>query len=270
MSLDLFDLTGRTALVTGATRGLGQAIARGLAAAGAHVVIAGRDGAACAATAGDIASIGGQASTAVFDLADHAAVAAAIPSIVARLGQLDILINNAGVSVWAPLDKATIGDLDGVFAVNLTATYILCREAARIMCPRGKGRIINFSSYVATVGREQLVAYSASKGAVESLTRSVAAECAGTGVTCNAVAPGFFETDMSRPSTADPERAPVFRQAIAAHRFGQPAEIVGPVLFLASNAASYVTGQVIAVDGGISSILSLPTAMPSHAPHSGT
>lgn len=141
---------------------------------------------------------------------------------------------------------------------------------ARAIRPRASGRIVNFSSYVATVGRERLAAYSASKGAVESLTRSVAAERAGTGVTCNAVAPGFFETDMSRPSAADPDRARVFRQAIAAHRFGQPAEMVGPVLFLVSDAASYVTGQVLGVDGGMSSILSLPATVPDNAPHSGS
>ncbi|HEY6869596.1 MAG TPA: SDR family NAD(P)-dependent oxidoreductase [Novosphingobium sp.] len=261
MSANLFDLTGRVALVTGAARGLGRAIAIGLAGAGAHVVVAARDRVAGAAVAEDIAAAGGEASVQLFDLTDHAATAAAIPALVERLGRLDVLVNTAGVPGWAPLEDSTADELAGIMAVNLTPTYLLCREAARVMRTQGWGRIINFSSYVATTGRERLATYSASKAAVEGLTRAVAAEYAGTGVTCNAVAPGIFDTDMARPTAGNPARAAVFSQAIAMHRFGDPAEIVGPVLFLATAASAYVTGQVLAVGGGLGTILSLPVAV---------
>jgi gluconate 5-dehydrogenase len=139
--------------------------------------------------------------------------------------------------------------------------YLLCREMSRGMVARGWGRIINFASYVSQTGRPNLSAYTASKHAVLGLTRALAAELAPHGVTCNAIAPGFFDTDMAAPTVGHPQRAKIFKDAIALGRFGDPDEIVGPALFLASQASSYVTGHMLPVDGGVANILSLPVVV---------
>ncbi|KTR83630.1 short-chain dehydrogenase [Novosphingobium barchaimii] len=260
-SIDLFRLNDRVAIVTGASRGLGRAIALGFAEAGAHVVLCARDRARLESVAEEIRGKGGSASIISFDLADLQDVENAIPAIVAGHGRVDILVNNGGISEWSAFAESTTERWQTVFDTNVTAMYVLSREAAKPMIAQGKGRIINFGSYVSTIGRERLAAYTASKHAVAGLTKSIVGKLGRHNVTCNAIAPGFFDTDMAAPTVADPERARVFRSAIAMGRFGDPCEIVGAVIFLASDAASYVTGQILHVDGGVANALSLPVSV---------
>ena len=258
----LFSLEGRKALVTGASRGLGRAIALGFAEAGADLVLAARDAATLEKTAEEVRRHGGtHVRTLPFDLADLGAVEAAIAHLAEQDAAIDILVNNGGIAGWSPLHESTIGDWNRMFDVNVASMYLLCRELSKGMITRGWGRIINFASYVSDTGRPNLAAYTASKHAVLGLTRSIAADLAPHGITCNAIAPGFFDTDMAAPTVGNPQRAKIFRDAIALGRFGEPEEIVGPVQFLASEASRYVTGHMIPVDGGVANILSLPVVV---------
>jgi gluconate 5-dehydrogenase len=238
-------------------------MAEAFAQAGATVVLAARDAGRLAEVADGIRSAGGKADIEAFDLLDEAAVIAAVPRLVGRHGRLDILVNNAGICIWGGLFDSTLDVWRRTVDTNLTAVYLLAREAARQMVSQRYGRIINISSYVAAIGRERLQAYVASKHGVAGLTKSLAGELGRHGVTCNAVAPGIFETEMAAPVMADPARLKVFTDAIALGRLGHPDELVGAALFLASDAASYVTGHTIHVDGGIVGALSLPVAVTS-------
>lgn len=257
----MFPLTGRTALVTGASRGLGRAIALGMAKAGASLVLAARDTGKLQEVADEITRLGGRATIRAFDLADLASVERAAVELGRSDPGIDILVNNGAIAGWGALPDSTLGHWQGMFDVNVSSMYLLCRELSQGMAARGWGRIINFASYVAQTGRPNLAAYTASKHAVLGLTRAVAAELAPKGVTCNAIAPGFFDTDMAAPTVGNPQRAKIFRDTIAMGRFGDPQEIVGPALFLASEASSYVTGHMLHVDGGVAGILSLPVVV---------
>lgn len=259
--MELFSLAGRTALVTGASRGLGRAIALGMASAGARVILAARDEAKLASVAEDIRAAGGEADMISFELGDLPAVEAAIPSLLARGERIDILVNNGAIGGWGALADSTLDQWRRMFDVNVSSMYLLAREAARPMVAQGWGRIINFGSYVSKIGRPNLSAYTASKTAVLGLTRAIAADLAPSGVTCNGLAPGFFDTDMAAPTVGHPERARIFKSAIAMGRFGQPHEIAGAAIFLASEAAGYITGQMLHVDGGVEGILSLPVVV---------
>jgi gluconate 5-dehydrogenase len=257
----LFSLDGRTAMITGASRGLGRAIALGFADAGASLVLAARDEARLEETAEEIRGMGGKARTITFDLADLAAVQAATDQLHAEGVAIDILVNNGAIGGWGALHDSTLDQWQTMFDVNVSSMYLLCRELSKGMAERKWGRIINFASYVAFTGRPNLSAYTASKHAVQGLTRAIAADLAPHGVTCNGIAPGFFDTDMAAPTVGHPQRAKIFRDAIAIGRFGDPAEMVGPALFLASEASRYVTGHVLPVDGGVANILSLPVVV---------
>jgi len=260
MSVNLFSLDGRTALVTGASRGLGRSIARGLARAGAHVILAARDQARLEAVAAEIRREGGRASVRAFDLGDLDQVGEVVGELAAE-ASIDILVNNGAIGGWGDLASSTLQGWNTMFDTNVSSMYLLCREISGGMADRGHGRIINFASYVSRIGRPNLSAYVASKHAVLGLTRAIAAELAPKGVTCNAIAPGFFDTDMAAPTVGHPQRARIFKDAIAMNRFGDPDEIIGPVLFLASDASAYVTGQMLGVDGGVGGVLSLPVVV---------
>ena len=258
----LFSLEGRTAMVTGASRGLGKAIAKGLAEAGASLVIAARDSAKLEESAAEIrAATGASVRTIAFDLADLEAVQAAVDQLIAEEVPIDILVNNGAIGGWGALHQSTLDNWENMFDVNVSSMYLMCRDLSKGMVARGWGRIVNFASYVAFTGRPNLSAYVASKHAVLGLTRAVAADLAGTGVTCNGIAPGFFATDMAAPTVGHPERARIFRSAIALGEFGDPQQMVGPVLFLSAEASGYITGHVLPVDGGVANILSLPVVV---------
>ena len=238
-------------------------MAQALAEAGATVVLAARDAARLKDVAEQIRAAGFRADIEPFDLTDEKAVIAAVPSVLARHGRLDILLNNAGVCLWSSFMESTLDVWRMTMETNLTATYLLAREAARPMIAQRSGRIINVGSYVSTIGRERLQAYVASKHGVAGLTKSLAGELGRHGITCNAIAPGFFLTEMAEPITKDPARQQIFTNAIAMGRWGRPEELAGAVIFLASDAASYVNGHILHVDGGVAEVLSLPVAVSS-------
>lgn len=258
---NMFSLAGRRVMVTGASRGLGRAIALGMAGAGADLVLAARDRAKLEEVAAEVHALGRAAQIVTFELSNLAEVEAAAKALRDSGPAIDILVNNGAIAEWGALPGSTIDHWQRMFDVNVASMYLLCRELSAGMVERGWGRIINFASYVAQTGRPNLSAYTASKHAVLGLTRSVAAELAPHGVTCNAIAPGFFDTDMAAPTVGHPQRAKIFRDAIAIGRFGDPDEMVGPAIFLASPAAGYITGHMLPVDGGVANILSLPVVV---------
>jgi len=240
------DLSGRTALVTGSTRGIGRAIAETLAGAGARVAVVGRD----AARAEEVASaIGGGAAGFACDVADIASVTALVENVEKSFGQLDILVNNAGLTRDNILFRLKDDDWDSVLDANLRGAFVAIRAASRGMMKRRWGRIINIASVVGIIGNKGQANYAASKAGLIGLTKSVAKELASRNILINAVAPGFIETDMTAAMT--PEARETLSQQIPLERLGTPNDVAATVAFLASDFASYITGQVLVVDGGL-------------------
>ncbi|CCV09130.1 5-keto-D-gluconate-5-reductase [Mesorhizobium metallidurans STM 2683] len=244
---EMFSLKGRVALVTGASRGLGFAMAKALAENGATVIVNARDMDTLSAAA---EKIGAEALP--FDVADAATSRAALEGIVERHGRLDILINNAGIQHRSPLVEWEDEDFDRVIAVNLSACFRMMREAVRLMLPNKFGRIINTGSVAAILGRPTIHAYVAAKAGLHGLTRSTAAEMGRHGITINAIAPGYFATELNTALINDEAFTKWVEARTPAGRWAQPEELGGAVVFLASDAAAYVNGHVLAVDGGLS------------------
>lgn len=250
---DLFDLTGRVALVTGGSRGLGREIAEGLAEAGAAVTITARREQWLGPAEAELRAAGLDVTAAVCDVTDEAAVEQLVAGIEARHGALDIVANNAGISWGAPAEAMTVEQFRRVLDTNATGAFLVARAAARRMIPRGRGAIVNTASIAGMRGipPEVLAAagYSASKGALIALTRQLATEWARHNIRVNAIAPGFFPSRMTEGVIAQVGRERM-DTASPLGRLGRAGELKGVVLFLASDASSYITGQVLAVDGG--------------------
>jgi 3-oxoacyl-[acyl-carrier protein] reductase len=240
------DLAGRTALVTGSTRGIGRAIAEALAGAGARVAVVGRDQAKAAEAA---AAIGGGAQGFAADVGDPASIGALIEAVEKAFGQIDILVNNAGLTRDNILFRIKDDDWDTVLDANLRGAFLAIRAASRGMIKRRWGRIINIASIVGITGNKGQANYAASKAGLIGLTKSVAKELGSRNVLVNAVAPGFIETDMTAAMT--PEARAALSGQIPLERLGSPRDIAGVVTFLASDYASYITGQILVVDGGM-------------------
>lgn len=252
----LFDVTDRLALVTGSSRGLGRSLALTLARAGARLVVHGRDAAAVEAVRAEAEDLSGRpAASLFFDVTDAAAVEAAVAGMRETVGVPDILVNNAGVQRRAPIAEFAVGDWDDIVAANLSGVFYVSRFVAPAMIERGSGKIVNIASVQSKLARQTIAPYSATKAGVAQLTAGMAADLARHGIQVNALSPGYFATEMNRALVEDETFGVWLAQRTPARRWGQARELDGALLFLASDASSFVSGQNIFVDGGMSVVV---------------
>jgi gluconate 5-dehydrogenase len=256
MTAPLFDLSGKTALVTGSSDGLGLAMARGLAAAGAGVVLNGRDEKKLLAAAKSFADAGHEVKAHAFDVADEKAVLAAFEHFDAAGVDIDILVNNAGIQFRKPMLDLKTEEWRRVVETHLTGAFQVGREAARRMIARGRGgKIINIGSLASEVARATIAPYTAAKGGVKMLTRVMAAEWAKHDIQANAIGPGYIATEMNRALLDDPKFDAWVKGRTPSGRWGKPDDLIGVTVFLASPASDYVNGQIIYVDGGLLAVI---------------
>lgn len=255
MNNPLFSLKGRTALVTGSSRGLGLAVATGLAQAGASIVLNGVNVERLEESVGSLRADGFTVEGAAFDVTDEAAVVAAFKGFDAKGLAIDILINNAGIQYRKPIVELDLANWNRVIDTNLTSAFLVSREAAKRMLPRKQGKIVNIGSLMSGLGRATVAPYTAAKGGIKTLTQTMAAEWAEQGIQANAIGPGYMLTDMNQALIDNPEFDRWVKGRTPSRRWGRPEELIGAAVFLASEASNYVNGQIIYVDGGMSAVI---------------
>jgi NAD(P)-dependent dehydrogenase (short-subunit alcohol dehydrogenase family) len=260
MAHNFFDLTGKVAIVTGSSRGLGQYMARALARAGADLVITSRMLASLAQTHGDIEAIGQKALPVELEVRDYDSIGRMVQAAIDRYGRIDILVNNAGCNIRKPAEQVTPEDWSTVVDTNLRGPFFVAQAVARHMIPRRTGRIINIGSVTCLFGYAGLAPYCASRGGIRQLTMSLADDWGKYGITVNCLAPGWFKTQQTKALYEDKEWVEYLVDRIPLKRPGEPNDLDGAVVFLASDASAYLTGQTILVDGGISTGATRATA----------
>jgi gluconate 5-dehydrogenase len=248
----LFDLTGRIALITGSSRGIGRAIAEGYVAAGARVVVNGRD---AKAVADAVAALGGNAVAAPFDASDRTAGETAVARIEQEVGPIDILVNNAGMQLRGQIVEYPEENWRRIMATNLDSVFFLSQAVARRMLPRGRGKIINICSVMSELGRATIAPYAASKGAVKMLTKAMCAEWGKHNIQANGISPGYFATDLNQTLMADEKFSAWVCARTPQARWGKVEELQGAAIFLASDASSFVNGNILFVDGGMTAVV---------------
>jgi gluconate 5-dehydrogenase len=254
VAFPLFDLTGRRALVTGSSQGIGLALAEGLATHGAEVILNGRDSARVSAAADGLRARGHRAGTSVFDVTDPAAIAAAVSALEAE-GPIDILVNNAGIQFRAPLEDFPVERWRALIDTNVSSLFYVGQAVVHGMIARGRGKIINIASVQSELARPGIAPYTAAKGAVRNLTRGMATDWARHGLQVNAIAPGYFRTPLNRALVEDPDFSAWLASRTPAGRWGEISELIGAAVFLASDASSFVNGHTLFIDGGITTSL---------------
>ncbi len=251
MTQTLFDLKGKIALVTGSSHGLGLTVARGLAKAGATVVLNGRDKLRLDTACSDLRAEGLKASGYAFDVTASSEIEAQLSLIREEIGPIDILVNNAGIQIRAPLEDYKEEDWKRLIDINLTAAFLVSRAVVKDMIRRQRGKIINICSLQSELGRQTITPYAASKGGMKMLTRGMATEWGKHNIQVNGIGPGYFMTEMTQALADNPEFDRWLKARTPAGRWGKPEELVGTAIFLASEASSFINGQIIYVDGGV-------------------
>ena len=251
MSLALFDLTGRRALITGSSQGIGYALALGLGRAGARLVLNGRDEAKLEAAQASLRGEGIEVSFAAFDVIDHKAVVDAVERIEAEQGAIDILVNNAGIQRRAPLEEYPVETWHELMRTNLDSVFYVGQAVARKMIPRGHGKIVNIASLQSEAARPGIAPYTAAKGAVKNLTKGMCTDWARYGLQINAIGPGYFATPLNQALIENPDFDTWLKTRTPAGRWGRVEELQGACIFLASSASDFVNGQILYVDGGV-------------------
>lgn len=255
MPAKLFDLAGRTALVTGSSRGLGRAMAEGLGEAGAALVLNGSDKGRLQTAVAALREAGHAVHESQFDVTDEAAIVAAFAQLDEQGIAVDILVNNAGIQFRKPMLELQTADWQRVIDTNLTSAFVIGREAAKRMVGRGYGKVINIGSLTSALARATVAPYTVAKGGIKMLTQAMAAEWAAHNIQANAIGPGYMLTDMNEALVNDPAFNAWVVARTPAKRWGKPGELVGTAVFLASAASDYVNGQIIYVDGGMLAVL---------------